>query len=135
MPVLFESSAMSIWYEYLERYFKEKIDFLIVTGDLHQYEKRPRSGIGNYKKSIDELNKPLEHIGLDGKKNVFMVPGNHDTANYPGKKKLLEKIDKEAKNDCDCYNEYKEKLEAAMDVYQKFVYSFYGAEDIYSGVP
>lgn len=132
---IFESSATAIFHSELKKICGGKTDFLLITGDLHQYEKKPKSGIGRYEKTIEELEEVMKNLGLSSKRDVFMVPGNHDAVDFRGKKKLVAEIDEKAQRDgnFDCYNGKEAKLEASFEVFQEFVREFYGAEDIYGG--
>lgn len=79
---------MSAKQNYLEAAIgkREKPDFIVVTGDLHTYPKKPKWRNYNlqavresstYKPANEFLCSLLDHWGLT-KDDIFIVPGNHD---------------------------------------------------------
>lgn len=101
---IFKSCATKAFHRDLKSYFEGKLDFMLVTGNLHQYEKpSPTSGIGNYRETISELETIMSSVGLAEKKDIFMVPGNHDVISFRGKNALISEIDTAASNNPDCY--------------------------------
>lgn len=130
---IFESSATEALHDSIKALFRDKVDFIVITGDLHQFEKKPSYGIGNYEKTIKELEKVMENIGLTDKRDVFMIPGNHDAAGFNKQKDVIAKIDREIGDNPDCYLSEVKELEKSFSVFQKFVRKFYGTEDFYQG--
>ena len=73
--------------------YKDKINFIIVTGDLHQYNK-------DYTETKQFLNRLLDFYELS-KKDIFIVPGNHDSGpciNNRAKKNILMRMRTVIKN-------------------------------------
>lgn len=128
-----KSSASTAWHESLKNNFDGKIDFLVITGDLHQYESGDIRGIGNYKDTIEEIEKIMFDVGLDSKKNVFMVPGNHDAGDFEGKKKTVLDIDENIDKNYDYYLNYVDELSKSFKKYQQFIKQFYGEDYFYDG--
>lgn len=69
------------------------IDFVIVTGDFHNFCDK-----GNYEPAKDFLRRLMKELALDIDEDLFIVPGNHDAVNgnlVAGREKLLrEALDK-----------------------------------------
>lgn len=104
---------------------KEKypVQFIIVTGDLHQYN-------GDYNKTLEFL-KTLGDVFCLESDNVFIVPGNHDAGNFPAQKAILRDIDDNIENNPDYYLQYLngdegEFLKDRFQDYVKFLETFYG---------
>ena len=99
---------------------KGKIDFIIVTGDLHQFG-------DNYKKTHNFLENIVEYFNLT-KRDVFIVPGNHDVEECPDKEIYIVYIDSKIKEDQDCYRRcfVKGKLVDCFKQYNNFIKDFYG---------
>ena len=65
--------------------FGEKTDFIVVTGDLHQYGT-------DYAMTLDLLNTLVTQFGIE-KTDVVIVPGNHDVFTSDKRKEVVRKID------------------------------------------
>lgn len=106
---------------------KEDIKFIIVTGDLHQYGE-------DYSKTKIFLEKLLQIYNLS-KKDIFIVPGNHDSGDCEDKEVYTLYIDQKVGREHDCYRKYfvKNKLLECFEDYNNFIKDFYGdvAKDMY----
>lgn len=100
--------------------YTKDIRFLVVTGDLHQYK-------DDYEKTKKFLNNLLNLFNLS-KKDIFIVPGNHDSGPCDAKKAITHFIEDKVDEDQDCYREYfvKGKLVDCFENYNKFIKEFYG---------
>lgn len=127
---IFDTSMNRAVMESMEEHFKGRIHFLIVTGDLHQYESGPVSGIGNYGKTVEYLNELIQRLGIQ-KEDVFMLPGNHDVGDFADKPKAIESMDGDVYYNQDCYMEYQEQLYGSFSRYQSFVEVFYQDQNFY----
>lgn len=99
---------------------RHNIKFIIVTGDLHQYN-------DDYTKTINFLCKMVDFFGLE-KKDVFIVPGNHDCKECDVKEAIVPFILNEIGNDENIYCKYycRGKLIDCFDEYNNFIREFYG---------
>ncbi len=108
---------------------RDTVKFIIVTGDLHQYKDE-----AGYTKTADFLNLLLDSFSLS-KRNLFMVPGNHDSQDCDSKEVYNFYIDEKIEADQDCYIKYftKGKLIDCFENYHHFIKEFYGdlADDMY----
>lgn len=106
---------------------KNTVKFLLITGDLHQYRE-------DYSKTLLFLNKTIEIFGLT-KRDVFIVPGNHDSGDCEDKEVYTLYIDQKIAEEHDCYKKYfvKGKLVDCFNEYNNFIRNFYGdlAKDMY----
>ena len=123
---LFESSFTHLLRESIRDLFHNKVDFLVVTGDLHQYEPAPAFGIGNYTQTLSELDALMEAVGLSSKDDLFMVPGNHDAVTSAKKQACIPMLDEACLTNPDGYFSYLETLEPAFTTYKYFLRTFYG---------
>lgn len=119
---IFDNTEWSTLKESYRRlpYLKD-ICFIIITGDLHQYK-------GTYEKTKIFLNNLLDLFNLT-KKDIFIVPGNHDAGDCSSKEAITHFIDHEVDKDQDCYRDYfvKGKLVDCFEDYNQFIESFYGS--------
>ena len=76
---MFDSTEMKVQKKALFQQFTNKIDFIVITGDLHQYGK-------DYSLTLEFLNELYSQMKIE-KKDIFIVPGNHDVANSEKRKK------------------------------------------------
>lgn len=106
---------------------KDKIKFIIVTGDLHQYGE-------DYQKTIEFLNKLVAEFKLT-KRDIFIIPGNHDVGECDGKEAYTLFIDTKIEKQADCYRNYfvENKLVKCFEKYNRFIDDFYGdlAKEMY----
>ncbi len=98
--------------------FGDKTDLIIITGDLHQYGT-------NYDMTIDFLNKLVVQFGIE-KKDVVIVPGNHDVSISDKRKNAIQKIDENIENNTDVYISELNNLYFGFRKYKKFLVDFYG---------
>lgn len=101
---------------------KEKINFILVTGDLHEYK-------NDYTKTIIFLNKLLDCFELT-KRDIFIIPGNHDSYTYSGKDADCEYIENHIDSNPECYKEYfdDDHLIKSFKKYNNFIKDFYEEE-------
>ncbi len=113
-----ESSDLEIYKEELYDMFDKKVDFIVITGDLHQYGR-------SYKFTLDFLNELVERIGIE-KRDVVIIPGNHDAKMTDKRKNAIEIIDNALESNQDVYADKKRKLCSGFTAYKKFIREFYG---------
>lgn len=129
---IFENLEWNSLKDSFNRLKKEcEINFILITGDLHQYNT-------GYERTLEFLNQ-LSNI-LDIKKEYFyIVPGNHDVNNYLGKDADCEYIHNHINDDPECYKDYfiTEKLKKSFNNYNEFIRAFYGEyyNEIYTNSP
>lgn len=110
-------------YERLPQLFKP--DFIVVTGDFRHLK---------YNRSFYDAKIFLEkvlHIFRLSKKDIFLVPGNHDVSDETinGRDKLrLERIINDAEHNPDVSSENIAYLKEAFLEYETFIKDFYGDE-------
>lgn len=114
---MFDSTEMKVQKKALFQQFTNKIDFIVITGDLHQYGK-------DYSLTLDFLNELYSQMKIE-KKDIFIVPGNHDVANSEKRKKILDEIDKKIENNPDVYRSGLKGLYAGFKKYRDFLQAFY----------
>lgn len=100
--------------------YGEYVKFILITGDLHNFN-------DNYDKAKGFLDKLLQYFNLS-KRDIFIIPGNHDSGDCNGKKAYTHYIESEVDEDYDCYREYfvKGKLVDCFDEFNTFIKEFYG---------
>lgn len=96
----------------------QKIDLLLITGDLRQYG-------GTYDETLKRLRQITESLGLEPK-DVFMVPGNHDCENYDRKKEIIQEIRENIHKNEDYYRRHLDELYQGLKGYEEFLQRFYG---------
>ena len=113
-----ELNTMKAAYQKLP--YKEQIKFIVVTGDLHQYG-------ADYKRTLEYLENLLEAFSLK-KKDMFIVPGNHDSGQCMHKDIITESIENKIDKDQDYYRQYfaKGQLVDCFQEYNRFIREFYG---------
>ena len=122
--------ASTEWNVMQDRYKKlaEKIspDFIVVTGDF-RHKKNQNSM--NFDFALKFLNEITEIFHVK-KKDVFLVPGNHDVNDYKYRKETINMIIKDVQNNPDVYTEYTsdKRINGAFSEYKEFVKKFYGDE-------
>ena len=100
-----------------------KLSFIIITGDLHNFG-------DSYDKTRRFLDDLTSAVGIP-RDRVFIVPGNHDSAEFANKKLFIKEIDEKIADDPDCYVEYLPFLSNAFETvngYSSFADNFYGAD-------
>lgn len=117
---IFENTEWNIMknaYSHLSN--KEKIKCVIITGDLHQYN-------DDYSKTMTFLNNIVDCFKLS-KKDIFIVPGNHDSESCENKKAYTSYIENTIEDNPDSYCEYfvNGKLIDCFSSYDKFIKDFY----------
>ena len=99
-------------------------DFLVVTGDF-----RHKLYNNDYSSALNFLNEIVDIFKID-KRDVFLVPGNHDTNDFPFRNEIIFAINNYSNNDSDFYRNYmlhkQGDLRRAFDEYHRFVKDFYG---------
>lgn len=115
---MFDSTEVSRQKTALFDQFGETIDFVVITGDLHQYDT-------NYNLTKSFLEELVVQMHIE-KKDIFTVPGNHDAGSCKNRKEIIEGIDKSIGNDADAYRKDLKQLLPAFNKYKKFLTDFYG---------
>lgn len=95
------------------------VDFVLVTGDLHEHNKE-------YTETKEFLNHLKDCLGLTVN-DIFMVPGNHDSKNYNKKNVHVNHIKHDIITNPDCYQQLKKDLNKSFTKYNKFIADFYGS--------
>lgn len=105
---------------------KEKISFIIVSGDLHQFGE-------DYSDTIAFLEAIRTAFGLE-KKDIFIVPGNHDSGDCKRKDRLTYYIQNHVEDDPDCYYDdfTEDGLINCFSDYNQFIFDYYGSSKIYN---
>ena len=107
----------------LYKQFRQHIDFIVITGDLHQYGE-------DYSLTLHFLNELVREMNIT-KQDIIIVPGNHDistSSDSSERAKILEGIEKEIESNPDAYLTALDKLYSAFENYQKFLDEFYGCK-------
>lgn len=109
--------------KYISKLKKENVNFLVITGDLHQYNKP-------YDLTLSFLNELVEELHLD-KKDVFIIPGNHDCDHAKAERteEVSVFIRSKIEEDPDKYNSRKDTLLSKYDGYKRFLEDFYGSSN------
>jgi len=106
---------------YKKKLSNKKIHFLVITGDLHQYNKK-------YDETIKFLDELAIALNIE-KENVFVVPGNHDASDdYEDKSLHIKDILENINRDPDYYSAHfiAGKLKKSFSSYKKqFIANFY----------
>lgn len=105
--------------KYCEVLKSTNVDFIVITGDLHDYN-------DDYSKTKDFLNLLLSRLNLTSA-DIFIVPGNHDSQNYACKAADILYIREHIEKNQDCYKEYltEDRLLKAFEKYKTFINDFY----------
>ena len=101
-------------------------DFIVITGD---YRHKKYEENYDYSETLEFLEEITKLFSVK-KKDVFLVPGNHDVEDYEFRKDSIRGIIEGAENP-EKYMEYLEKtqnLKMAFESYSNFVKQFYGDE-------
>lgn len=120
---IFDNTDWKIMQEaYKKLPFKDNIKFILVTGDLHQYG-------DNYKNTAIFLNGLLNFYGLT-EKNIFIVPGNHDSGECNDKETYTYYIEGNVDIEQECYRKHfiKGKLVDCFAEYNLFIKEFFKDE-------
>ena len=119
---IFDSTEWNLMKKEYEIILKEKkIDFVIISGDLHQYN-------DDYSKTIKFLNNLVDFLGIS-KNDIFIIPGNHDVSNFKMKNLIVKDIcERIENNEIDAYQEYLEELSSSYNTFRDFIRNFYGEE-------
>lgn len=118
---IFDSTEWNIMkQEYETVLSNKKIDFVIVTGDLHQFNHK-------YEKTILFLNNMVQYLGITPK-DVFIIPGNHDVGTFKYKKLVVKDICENIAADPDCYYDYYNDFVESYGAYKEFLKEFYGTD-------
>ena len=119
-----ESNLMTCDFQDLKENFRP--DFLVVTGDFRSLNRKSET---SFEKTLSYLNAVVDQLWLD-KKDVFLVPGNHDVYDYGCREAAITTICAKIGKDSNCYQEYYGKstldLMDGFSEYHKFVKAFYG---------
>ena len=119
-------------YRELAKHLDPQPQFLVVTGDF-----RHKARGTNFELAKDFLNEILNVFQLD-KKDVFLVPGNHDAGDTSTERaQAIQKIHEASKNGS-AYMDYLNSLNHAFWEYDDFVRGFYmhtGVSDVRMATP
>lgn len=94
----------------------KSIDFVIVTGDFHNY-----SDQSDFSKSISFLKNIMLELGLDINNDLFLVPGNHD-GSFPVDKYKEAFTEHIKSNYANINLKEWERLVSQFNAYEKFVH-------------
>lgn len=98
--------------------FNKTTDFVVITGDLHQYGT-------DYSMTLSFLNEMVRKLDIE-KKDIIIVPGNHDISTFDNRDKFIKAIDQGIEYNEDVYRTEIEQLYSAFGEYEKFLKKFYG---------
>lgn len=117
---IFDNTELNIMKEaYARLPHIDKVQFLVITGDLHQYKE-------DYTKTLEFLEFLVELFKIE-KTDVFIVPGNHDSDNCNNKTAITFYIEQHVDQYQDCYKEYFDNnLKDCFKEYNQFIHEFYG---------
>lgn len=96
--------------------------FLIVTGDF--CDQKYKTDFSLARKYLESL---ISIFNID-KKDVFLIPGNHDVTQYDGRADAISDICKHTDENYNVYSKY--SLHRGFSDYNSFVYDFYSGVDI-----
>ena len=97
---------------------KEKIDFILVTGDLHNYND------DDYSKTKEFLNMIVSATKID-KNNLIIIPGNHDSQDFSAKTPLVDYVLKDDNKVDEYYKENQDDLNKAFEKYLEFYQNYF----------
>ncbi len=106
---------------YINNLINKDIDFIIITGDLHEYSK-------NYDETKEFLDQILLATNLT-KDELYIVPGNHDVCDFDTKNPIIEYVIKHSETNCDVLTEYMGSLSKSFVNYNNFYSEYFGIED------
>lgn len=116
---MFECTDVDLQKKALYKQFGAVTDFIVVTGDLHQYGK-------DYKQTIEFLEEINEKFNKIDKEDIIIVPGNHDASLTDKRQKAIKEIGAEIENDSDVYKGKLKNLYGGFNKYRQFLKTFYG---------
>lgn len=116
-----ESNRQLKWLLDSRRKFKDKIDFVVVTGDLHQY-KEP------YNITFEFLKKLCKQWELE-REDIIIVPGNHDAILTEERAEAIAEVDKSIEVNVDAYKTERKNLYTGFKEYCRAIREFYGVKD------
>lgn len=124
---VFKSTDLKIMLKAYENLAKVvRPDFLIVTGDYRHKRKNI-----SYQEAMFFLNNVVDIFGLK-KKDVFLVPGNHDVDDFEFREEIITTVRSKIESNADAYSEYMKNdhkdLRQAFNKYFNFVKEFYQNE-------
>ena len=118
---VFDSTVTNLALDsYRELARKVKPDFLVATGDFRHKGKNP-----TYANGLHFLEEITAAFGLE-KKDVFLIPGNHDAADYPGdgsgqqRRDHIELIAARLAESADAYLPYLERKPGLLDAFEEY---------------
>lgn len=114
---MFDSAEVIRQKKELYKNFKE-IDFFIITGDLHQYGT-------DYSLSKQFLEELVYEMQVD-RRDIVIIPGNHDVRSTDQRREIIEKIDHKLENNPHYYAENLDNLLNSFKEYTDFLNNFYG---------
>ena len=120
-----ESSSWDVmktkYYEFLK---KEKLSFIIITGDLHNYSD------DSYSSTLDFLQELVTTLGIK-KTNVYIMPGNQDVDKSLSTniEDAVAKVCSETKTNPDFYEKRTKQLVNRFNNYKSFLKCFYGEDE------
>lgn len=122
---IFESVDWLIMKEQYKR-LAEKVrpNFITITGDLKDFIEKENS---DYSKTLSFLNDVLRIFDVD-KKDVFIIPGNHDVNDFFNREMNIEAIKARKEKAENFFDDEKNdaKLYDAFKNYKTFIKNFYG---------
>lgn len=125
---LFESTDWNLMLKSYEQLSKKiKPDFIVITGD---YRHKNTQYNYDYSKTLEFLKKIIIMFDVE-KKDVFLIPGNHDVEEYNYRDDSIKTIISEIDNDPDIYRQYmseQKDLREGFKNYINFVREFYNGE-------
>ena len=117
---MFASTEVERQKKSLYAQFRETIDFFVITGDLHQYNADYRLS----KMFLEELKVEMQIK----KKDIIIIPGNHDAKTTKKRKEIIENIDRNIEKNPDAYLKDLPHLFDAFNKYNDFIKDFYSVD-------
>lgn len=115
---MFDSTEVIRQKKALFNQFCGTIDFFVITGDLHQYGT-------DYTLTKIFLEELIAEMEIE-KKDIIIVPGNHDIKSDNKRKEIINNIGKNIEMNPDAYLKNMNQLLHAYDQYKRFLNDFYG---------
>lgn len=103
----------------------KKINILVITGDLKQYD-------SNYDETLEVLRQLTKSLGLSPR-DVFIVPGNHDCGYYADKEKIVKEVHDNIDKNPEYYQKHLDQLMQGFQEYEAFLKNFYGSDSTEQG--
>jgi len=99
----------------------EQIDFMVITGDLHDFG-------DDYSKTTEFLDEIINITKIE-KESLFIIPGNHDSQYFRNKEALISKILLDLPSDSESYKKYQSDLKESFAEYTDFYKKYFDMDN------